>query len=176
MEPSAPKEQAKKKRMNRKALLIPSIILIVLLVVFIYIPSNDGLKKTKVDGVSDAVYEQMVQHYFYTVTFMELFTEREPGDTKIDAQWMHDHELFQEAEDYAEEYDDIISPTEVFPNPLLVEYHKKTESYSETEQQYIEKIIKFLVTMQRVDVEEYQILKKELKEDLNIRDSDNLFK
>jgi len=164
-------EKASKKPSNRIKILIPLIIILATLAVFFYIKMGDTPKKSKVDGVSDEVYEQLVQFYFYTIKYMELIE-----DGNLDSEWMKDNEdLYEQAEKYAENHEDVTSLHHVFPNPLYQEYSINPDAYSEKEKEYIERMSEFTRAFQRIDVEEYEVLKKEVKEELHIKDSYNPF-
>lgn len=169
-------EKALKRQSNRIKMLISIIIMLAILVIFVYIKTNDTPKKSKVDGISDEVYEQLVQFYFYTITFMEMMLEQQAGDGNLDPDWMEDHEkLYEQAEEYANNHADIPNAKQVFPNPLYEEYRVNSDAYSEKEQEYIEKMDEFINSFQRVNVEEYEVLKQDLKEELHIKDSYNPF-
>lgn len=154
-------------------IFIPLIIVVALIVMFLYVKISDVRGKSKINGVSDEVYEQLVQHYFYTTTFMEMFLDKKEGGDKVSAQWIEEHELYEEAEAYAKE--NHFHALEVFPNPLLIMYTKHPDDYNETEQIYIEKIKGFVRASQMFHVEDYEVLKQELKKDLHIKDADNPF-
>lgn len=157
-------------------MLISLIIIITSLAIFIYIKMADTPEKSKVEGVSDEVYEQLVQFYFYTITFMEMMLEQQAGEGKIDPDWMEDHKkLYEQAEEYANNHEDVPNAKQVFPNPLYEEYRVNSDTYSEKEQEYIEKMYEFINTFQRVNVEEYEVLKQDLQEELHIKDSYNPF-
>ncbi len=104
---------------------------------------------------------------------MEIITTDDNHIDKSDQSWMYEHELYGEAEKYAEENDAHVS--EVFPNPLVLEYHNNPEAYSKEEQKYIDKMLSFIESFQRMNLDAYEPLKKELKEELNIKDSFNPF-
>jgi len=168
---SKDREKVSKKLPNRIKMLIPFIIILASLAIFFYIKTDDTPDKSKVDGVSDEVYEQLVQFYFYTIKYMELLE-----DGNLDSEWMKDNEdLYEQAEKYAESHEDVPSLHHVFPNPLYQEYSINPDAYSEKEKEYIERMYEFISTFQRVDVEEYEVLKKEVKEEMHIKDSYNPF-
>lgn len=104
--------------------------------------SNDTYHKSKVEGISDEVYEQLVQFYFYTVTIMEVVTDKNVREGKSDKSWIKEHELYEEAEKYAEENDTY--DMQVFPNSVILEYLTKPETFSEIEQKYLEKMLRFM--------------------------------
>lgn len=160
--------QTLKQRPKRMTMIIVLIIVAVLAIV-LYLRMNDTLEKSKVDGVSDEVYEQLVHFYFYTTTFMEILLDSHERDEKVDPSWIEEHELYEQAEAYAKSND--VRAQEVFPNPLFIEYFRNPDAYNKTEQEYIEKMYEFIETFQRVNVDEHEVLKKELKNELNIKDS-----
>lgn len=51
----------------------------------------------------------------------------------------------------------------------------KSNSFNETEQEYIEKLREFNAATSRMGIDDYETLKEELKESLHIRDSYNPF-
>jgi hypothetical protein len=167
---SKDEKHVRKQRSNRMKIFLPLIIIAVLAII-LYVKLNDSPKKSTVDGVSDEVYEQLVQFYFFTTTFMDFYLEDELSETE---EWMEGHELYEQAEEYAKDHD-VPHVMSVYPNPLFEKYRKNPDNYSETEQEYIEKMIAYLRTFQRLDMEEHEVLKKELKEELQIKDSYNPF-
>ena len=104
---------------------------------------------------------------------MDIFLDSHERDEKVDTGWIEEHEFYEQAEAYAKSND--VFAQEVFPNPLFVEYFRNPDTYNEKEQDYIEKMYEFIKTFQRVDVDEHEVLKKELKNELRIKDSYNPF-
>ncbi|WP_373895125.1 hypothetical protein [Virgibacillus sp. CBA3643] len=139
--------------------------------------ANNTADKSDVDEVSDEVYEQLVQQYFFTWTTTEILLDDDFDGQKTDNSWIIENELFEDAEQYAKEHDEV-NPLSVFPNPLLYEYEVlgKKDSFTETEQKYIEKIEEFSESASRLnDMDEYEALQRDLKNSLNIKDSYNPF-
>lgn len=88
--------------------------------------NHDAIEWESVDGVSDEVYKELVQFYFFTVTMMDDFVDSSNADdAKLDTTWIVEHELYKEAEAYAKSNEDVVHPQEVFPNPLLFTYSKR---------------------------------------------------
>src|SRR5690625_1636188 len=96
---SKDEKHVRKQRSNRMKIFLPLIIIAVLAII-LYVKLNDSPKKSTVDGVSDEVYEQLVQFYFFTTTFMDFYLEDELSETE---EWMEGHELYEQAEEYAKE-------------------------------------------------------------------------
>lgn len=169
--PKNTSNQSIHKRSNRIKLLIPIVVIFVApFAMFFYVKSVDAPDKSQVDGMSDEVYEELVQFYFMVTRVMDTYID----ESTVEFEWIEDQDLYEEAEAYKEKHD-VTHVTEVFPNPLLYEYNNDKEAYSDIEQAYIEKMVDYLDTLQRVEVEEYRVLKKELKNDLDIKDSYNPF-
>lgn len=168
-------ETGAKKPLHRMKLLIPLILIVAAIAIFFYMKMNDDPSKSQVDGVSDEVYEQLVQWYFYTTIFMGEFMDAQEHESKVDTWWFEDHELYKEAEEYADAHEDVSRPVDVFPNPILLRYFQQPEDYNDTEQQYIESMYEFYKTFQRMNYKEYERLKGKVKEDLHIKDSYNPF-
>lgn len=146
----------------------------VIIVMFVCIAcAKDTPEKSTVDGVSDEVYEQLIQHYFIAKMNFEVITGEASEEIRRDSSWMTDHELYDEAEIYAEEND--MHPLDAFPNPLYLEYTDDPGQFTETEQKYIEKMLEFMQASSRVKNDEYESLKEQLIEDLEIKDSYNMF-
>lgn len=133
----------------------------------------DTAKKSNIDGVSDEVYEQLVQHYFNALLTIDLLKGDVSDEVKKDDSIYTDHELYEAVEKYAEEND--THPMNVFPNPILTEYNKDPNQFNETEQGYIEDMHEFVEAINRLDNEKYETLKEQIKEDLKIKDSYNIF-
>lgn len=87
----------------------------------------------KVDGMSDEVHEQLVQHYFFITKNYEMY---EKGD--VDSFWYRNHEFYKQAEEYAEKHG-VLHAELFFPNPLIYDYSENPDAYNELEQQYIKK-------------------------------------
>ncbi|MBP1971421.1 hypothetical protein J2Z83_003560 [Virgibacillus natechei] len=137
--------------------------------------ASNTADKSDVDGVSDEVYEQLVQQYFFTWTTTEILLDDDFDGKKTDNSWIIEHELFEDAEQYAKEHDES-HPFSFFPNPLLYEALGKKDSFTETEQKYIEKMEEFYESASRLnDMDEYKALQRDLKDSLNIKDSYNPF-
>lgn len=161
-------------RRSRKNWRFSSIFLIVTMIsIFCIACGKDSPDKSPIDGVSDEVYEQLVQHYFFAKKMMEVL-KGEAGEqyTKGNS-WIKEHELYEAAEEYAEEHS--YYTMSVFPNPLLMEHAGNHEQFSETEQIYIEKVLEFINASSRADMEEYERLKVKVKEELDIKDSYDIF-
>lgn len=135
--------------------------------------AKDSPDKSTVDGVSDEVYEQLVQQYFTAKLSYKIITGEVGGKYKEDSSWVTDHELYDEAEEYADAHD--IHPFDAFPNPLFTEYRSNPDQFTEEEQVYIEKVNEFYEASSRVDPEEYDRLQEELVDELDIKDSYNIF-
>lgn len=146
-----------------------------LLAVFVVACSDDGISKSKVDGVSDEVYEQLLEQYFYLTTFTDMLIDNTESDEKSDMNWVKEHELYDEAIEYAEAQDDDIYPPSVFPNALLYEHHENPEDFSKEEVNYIEKMLDYMEASNRMELESYTKLKEELKDELKINEKDNMF-
>ncbi len=177
MDPNLPQDEEPQhvKQTNRMKIVVPIAIIIAAMAIFLYMKMNDGPSKSQVADVSDEVYEELVQWYFYTVTFMEEFVKYYEDGTKVDVLWFEDHELYKVAEEYADAHDHILRAIEVFPNPLILNYFRQPDQYTNTEQKYIKKMYDFINAFQRINVEEYETLKEELKKELHIKNSYNPF-
>ena len=162
-------------KLDKKRLLSP-ILMIVMVMLFSACSKEATIYQSRVDGVSDEVYKQLVQQYFYMITLTGVLTGEIQSEELTDRDWYAELDLFKEAEEYAEKNDDITMPMQVFPNPLLYEYRENPESYTDEEQTYIETMLEFKDAQSRLDLSEYEPLKKQLKEDLKIEDADNMFK
>lgn len=112
-------------------------------------------------------------NFIFSTTMMDILMADNNSIDKSDPSWMYEHELYEEAEQYAEEHD--VHASEVFPNPLVLEYDRNPEAFSEEEQKYIDKMLAFIEAFQRMDPDAYEQLKEELKEELHIKDSFNPF-
>lgn len=171
-------EKHSEKKSNRLKLWVTSLIVIVVGVGLFLIIKSSMQDKSRVDGVSDEVYTQLVEMVFMMETMQKFHTRYEETGEPIDKDWMEKQEmLYEEAEDYVEAHDDLHLPVQVFPNPLLYEYYNDPDAFSETEQLYIDKIDDWLHEMQRSfwSEEVYAEEQKKLREDLRIKDSDNPF-
>lgn len=119
--------------------------------------TEDTAEKSNIDGDSDEVYEQLVQHYFNARLNIDLIRDEVNDEIKKDESLYTDHELYEAAEKYAEE--NGTHPMNVFPNPLMTEYHKDPDQFNETEQTYIESMNEFLQAINRNETDKYEILK-----------------
>lgn len=160
---------------GKSKLWILLIALVVAFAIFMYVKKDDSPSKSPIEGVSDEVYEQIVQFYFYIDTTMDAFKKYEETGESIDPQWYEDHELYKEAVAYTEKHEDVKIPSQVFPNPLFYEYGVDPEQFSETEQKYFEQLMELLEFMQHFTSEGYDSLRDELKEELQIKDAYNPF-
>lgn len=152
------------------------MIMIMMILILVSSCSNDTVSTSPIDDVSDEVYEQLVQHYFFWSTQTDiLLGDVEPKEGKKGSpDWFQEHELMEEAEEYVEEHDDIDNVLDVFPNPLMLEYAEDPDAFTETEQSYLDKMIEFFQAASRVS-DDYEKLKEEWKDDLEIENSDNIF-
>src|SRR5699024_9503581 len=108
------------KKSNRLKLWVTSLIVIVVGVGLFLIIKSSMQDKSRVDGVSDEVYTQLVEMVFMMETMQKFHTRYEETSEPIDKDWMEKQEmLYEEAEDYVEAHDDLHLPEQVFPNPLL---------------------------------------------------------
>lgn len=162
-----------RKRSILKSHLIKKFSAIFILMFVLTACTEDTAEKSNVDGVSDDVYEQLVQHYFNAQLTMDLITGETSDELKKDENLYKDHELYAAAEKYARE--NGTHPMNIFPNPLIAEYKKDPDQFNETEQAYIEKMNDFITAINRVEHEKYERLKERLKEDLKIKDAYNIF-
>lgn len=136
---------------------------------------EDAPITSKIDGVSDEVYKQLLEFYFYLTTFTDMLIDNLDNDEKIDMSWHEDHELYEEAIEYVESQDADIYLMNVFPNPLLYEHHENPDNYTEEEVKYIDMIAAYLDASSRLNLEDYTKLKADLKEELQIDEADNMF-
>lgn len=136
---------------------------------------QSSVMTSKVDGVSDEVYKQLLEFYFYLTTFTDMLIDNIDRDEKSDMDWHTDHELYEEAIEYVEAQDEDIYLLNVFPNPLLYEYHQAPENFTENEAKYIDMIAKYMEASNRMNIEDYTKLKAELKVELQIDEQDNMF-
>jgi hypothetical protein len=166
----APKNVNKFNAKKAAFILIPIVLLVV---VYMYIFDWNNPHKSKVKGVSDKVYYQLVEQYFYNKTLMDIYEDRKEVDSITE--WMKSLDQFEEAEKFAERNDRVYSPFEVFPNPLIFDYFTNEEFYTDKEVELIEKIMDVTLAMQRFKKEEYSSLMKELKTELRIKESYNMF-
>jgi len=154
-------------------MLIPASLIIGMILIVFSACSGKTDDASPIDGVSDEVYEQLVQNYFFWSTGTDiLLGDVEPEEEG--SKWYTEHELMDDAVNYVEEHDEIDNAISVFPNPLIYKYQEDPDSYSETEQSYMEKMLEFIEAANRV-AENYGNLKEALKDDLEIDDSDNIF-
>lgn len=130
---------------------------------------------SKLEGVSDEVYKQLLEHYFYLTTFTDMLIDNANSDEKSDMSWHEEHELYEEAVEYVESHDEDIYLMNVFPNPLLYEHTENPDNYTEEETNYIEMITDYMDGSDRMNFEDYTKLKAQLKEDLQVDESDNMF-
>lgn len=135
--------------------------------------AKDTPDKSPIDDMSDEVYEQIVQHYFFAKTQLEMLMGELGDDIKKDMSWITEHELYEETEKYAKEND--VYHLSAFPNTLHIEYREDPSQFTETEQTYIEKMFDFMNATSRADMESFERLKEEIKEELEIKDSYNMF-
>ncbi len=135
--------------------------------------AKDTPTKSPIDGMSDDVYEQIVQHYFRVKTEYEILNGEIESQAAKDPDWMKSHELYDDVEKYAKENE--LHPQNVFPNPIHIEYKENPEQFSETEQKYIEKLLAYWEAFNHLDFDEYERLQAALKEELEIKDSYNMF-
>ncbi len=166
-----------RKKLNRLKIWLIVLIVVVVGVGLFFLMKNYKQDTSRIDGVSDEVYTQMVEMFFMIETMQEFHTRYEETGEPIDDDWMKEQDMYEEVEDYVEDHDDLHMPTQVFPNPLLYEYYNDPEDFSETEQAYIEKIDDLLEAMQASfwSEEIYEEEGKQLKEELQIKESDNPF-
>lgn len=167
-------DKGSRKKETKRFALSSILLMFILIIPVLSACSDDTVGKSSIDGVSDEVYEGLVQFYFYTTTIKDVVTGEIDMEEKSDKSWITDHDLYEDAEEYAENIDDVY-PDIVFPNPLMYEYTMEPESFSDTEQTYLEKMEKFIDASNRLNLSEYEPLKEQLKEDLKIKDSDNMF-
>ena len=160
------------KNRNLFLLLFFSLFTIaVALIIYFFLLKDDGtIGQSRVEGISDEVYEQLIEFYFFTTTSMDRYL----AEGSYDLEWIENHELYPRAEAYAKEHG-LPDAMYVFPNPLFDTYPKNPATYSEIEQNYITKMINFHQSFQRNEVKMYEDFEVQLKEELNIKDSDNPF-
>lgn len=156
-------------RMKR---LIPLALILAAIAIFFYLKGNDGPSQSQVDGVSDEVYEELIQWYFFVKISMEYIVD---SDLQTAVTWYEDHALYETAEKYATEQGDGFLPIDFFPNRLLWEHMKHQDQFSKNEQTYIQKMNQFVNALSGQDVETYDKLQNELKESLKIKESYNPF-
>lgn len=137
--------------------------------------TEDAPITSKIDGVSDEVYKQLLEFYFYFTTFTDMLIDNVDNDEKSDMGWHEDHELYEEAIEYIESHDADIYLMNVFPNSLLYEHHENPDNYTEEEAKYIDMIAAYMEASSRMNLENYTKLKAHLKEDLQIDEADNMF-
>lgn len=156
-----------------KRFFIPMFIVISAIFLITMTACSSGVKETSpIDGVSDEVYKQLTEMYFYYAGSTDIVLgDAEPGAEGNE--WFTEHDLMDEAEEYAEEHD-IEDALQVFPNPLFFEYMDDPDAFSETEQSYIEKMDEFYQEASQMS-DKYEELKEEWKDDLEVKDSDNIF-
>lgn len=171
-----PKNMIKHKHTHQKRtkrIKVLTVFLIIIMTFFILSAcAKNSPSKSTVDGISDDVYEQIVQHYFARKTEVEMIT----GDDEElkEGTWIKEHELYEEAVEYAEDRENM-QPRHVFPNTLLLDYSKNPDQYSKTESTYIEKLLDFTRAAQTLKMEEYEKIQQELVEELDIKESYNMF-
>lgn len=68
-----------KKRSKFTKIFIPTIIIVVTLAIFLYFRVIDDPSKSQVDGVTDEVYEQLVEWYFFTKISIDKLLSGEDG-------------------------------------------------------------------------------------------------
>lgn len=154
-------------------MLIPASLIIGMILIVFSACSGKTDDASPIDGVSDEVYEQLVQNYFFWSTGTDILLGNiEPEEEG--SKWYSEHKLMDDAVQYAEEHEEIDNAISVFPNPLLYEYLEDPDAYSEKEQSYMEKMLEFIEAANRV-TEDYESLKETMKDDLEIDDSDNIF-
>lgn len=130
---------------------------------------------SKIDDVSDEVYKQLLEHYFYLTTFTDMLIDNANSDEKSDMSWHEEHELYEEAIGYVDAHDEDIYLMNVFPNPLLYEHNENPDNYTEEETKYIEMITDYMDASNRMNLKDYTKLKAQLKDDLQVDESDNMF-
>ncbi|MBB6453722.1 putative CopG family antitoxin [Salirhabdus euzebyi] len=138
----------------------------------IYFFLIDTPHNSKVKGVSDEVYYELVEQYFYLERQMDML---ENGGLEAFIDWMKSQEQYKEAEEVAEKEDIVVNPGEVFPNTLLLEFMKNRESFSSKETELVGKIQDMYRLVMRRETEEYKMMSEELKEEMQIKDSYNPF-
>ncbi|MBB6453723.1 hypothetical protein HNQ94_002172 [Salirhabdus euzebyi] len=164
-EPAQQKRLAYSKFFNKKTAIIGSLILLLGIFYTIFI---DSPRNSQVKGVSDKVYYQLVEQYFYLETQMDMFTNDGSGDI---FEWMEAQKQFKDAEKYAENSDRVQHAYQVFPNPLFYEYHENQDSYSSKEIEMINKVSAMFRSINFFNYEKYEEQSKELEKDLRIKDS-----
>lgn len=137
--------------------------------------AEDAPITSKIDGVSDEVYKQLLEFYFYLTTFTDMLIDNVDSEEKSDLSWHKDHELYEEAIEYVESHDEDIYLLNVFPNPLLYEHHENPDNFTEEEAKYIDMIAAYMEASNRMNLKDYTKLKADLKEELQIDEADNMF-
>lgn len=136
---------------------------------------QSSVMTSKVDGISDEVYKQLLEFYFYLTTFTDMLIDNIDRDEKSDMDWHKDHELYEKAIEYVEAQDEDIYLLNVFPNPLLYEHHENPDNFTEEEAKYIDMIAAYMEASNRMNLKDYTKLKADLKEELQIDEADNMF-
>jgi len=138
---------------------------------------KDDLGKTRVDDISDEVYEELVEWYFFYETQKIVTLELDLDSIE----WYKDTPQYEQAAKNAENYK--ARPEHIFPNDLYL----RGDDYTETENYYMKKLREFDLSMRVYDwdesgeklvllnEEEYEELRDEIKEGLKIKDSDDMF-
>lgn len=149
-------------------IVIPFVV--VALGVFIYFNINDLPNKSKVEGMSDDVYEQLVEHYFFAISLKEASKEEQPNFS-----WIEEHAKYEDAMAYFEASKEPITPLDAFPNPLFIEYDKNQSAYNEVESAYIKRVKDLSSYFVREDEDIFEKYQTELKEEMHIKESYNPF-
>src|SRR5699024_895201 len=114
-------------------------ILISITLILLTSCTNSNSITSRIDGISDEVYEYILEDYFLLLTdYRANVEEQEELIDCADDMWEH---AYEEAKKYEENHDDIDQPFSTIPNRLLYDYHKNPDQFNNTEKQYIERII-----------------------------------
>lgn len=161
-----------------------NILIIGLSILLLAACGGSKIGKSPIDDVSDEVYKDLVEWYFFYETERAVLEGKySSGKEQMEAsEWYMDTPQYEEAVEKAKDYKRML-PEFIFPNDLFI----KREELTETEDQFLVKMDKLRYLMKIYDwneeEERYRIVETEefeeilagLKKDLEIKDSYNMF-
>lgn len=151
-------------------------IIIPVLFILILFTTACGKDEVPIENMSQDVYEQIVEQYYF-IEASRLIYDKEGGLTKWYEEDPNYEEDIKSLEEYIEDNDLDAKPIEIFPNPLFFDYVGNQSDYTEEETHYIELAIDMFShnMLLSYDDPEYDKIKNELAEDLEIEAEENKY-
>lgn len=151
---------------NKRFTLLSMLIVILL---FTAACSNKTPEQSRVDDVSDDVYKDLVEIYYYADLQKRFFIDEEVSSECFKKT---NDELLERAEAYVEEHEELDHANNAFPNPLLWKHHQDPDVFTNKEQDLIEQANEVMKVTAQLNRKKMHATLGTLKDDLKIEDTD----